>query len=70
MESVYFGVWTDSLYKADVSSVDFYYWGSLNDKMYKTNLHSLDELWNNIHHDISTISIEEPQRFNNNAFRG
>jgi hypothetical protein len=39
-------------------------WGSLKNKVYKTNSHTLEELRNNICHEISAISGEELQRVN------
>jgi len=37
----------------------------LKDKVYTTNLHNLEELRNNIHHEISIISRQEVWRVNN-----
>jgi len=44
--------------------------GKLKVKVYKTNPHTLEKLRNIICHEISTISREELQRVNNNAFHG
>jgi hypothetical protein len=44
--------------------------GNLKVKVYKTNPHTLEKLRNNTCYEISTISREELQRFNNNAFHG
>jgi hypothetical protein len=40
-------------------------WGSLKDKMCKTNPRTLEELRNNIRHEISTIPGQEIQRVKN-----
>jgi hypothetical protein len=53
----------------DLTPCDFYLCGSLKDKMYKTNPHTLKELRNNIHHEISTISGEKLQRNTNMFYR-
>jgi hypothetical protein len=53
----------------DLTPCDFYLWGSLEDKVYKRNPHTLEELRNNIRREAATISGEELQRVNNNAFR-
>jgi len=42
--------------------------GNLKVKVYKTNRHTLEKLRNIICYEISTISREELQRVNNNAF--
>jgi len=42
--------------------------GNLKVKVYKTNPHTLEKLRNIICYEISTISREELQRVNNNAF--
>jgi hypothetical protein len=43
--------------------------GSLKDKVYKTTPHTLEELRNITHCEISTISREELQRVKKNVFR-
>jgi hypothetical protein len=43
---------------------------NLKDTVYNTNPHTLDELRNNTCHKISSISREELQTVNNNAFHG
>lgn len=47
------------LHFPDLTSCDFYLWVTLKDEVRKTILHTLEELRNNIHIDISTISGEE-----------
>jgi hypothetical protein len=39
-------------YSPDLTSCDFYLWRSLKDKVYTTNPHTLEDLGNNIHHEI------------------
>jgi len=51
-------------YIPDLTTCDFLFVGSLKDTAYKTNLHTLEELRNNIHSEISMIS-GELQRVNN-----
>jgi hypothetical protein len=52
----------------NLTPCDFYFWGSLKDKVYKTNPHTLEELRNNICHEISAVSREELQRVNTSVF--
>jgi hypothetical protein len=52
----------------DLTTCDFYLWGSLKENVYKTNLHTMEEV-RNISNDIPTISDEELQRVNNSVFR-
>ncbi|KAJ4452286.1 hypothetical protein ANN_03805 [Periplaneta americana] len=53
----------------DLSSCDFYLWGTLKDKVYASNPHTLQELKDNITREIQAISQHELLRVNQNCFR-
>jgi len=48
----------------ELTPYDFYLWESLNVKRIKTYLHTLEDLRNDIHREISTISGQELHRIN------
>jgi hypothetical protein len=41
----------------DLTLCDFYLWLILKDKVYKTNSHTVEELRNNIHCEISAVFV-------------
>lgn len=51
----------------DLNTCDFYLWGTLKVKVYVKNPHSLEELQENIRHDIS-IPVRQLRRLSRNMF--
>jgi hypothetical protein len=41
----------------DLNPCDFYLWGTLKEKVYVNNQHSLEELQENVRHEISAIPV-------------
>jgi hypothetical protein len=52
----------------DLNPCDFYLWGTLKEKVYVNNPHSLEELQENIRHEISTIPVQQIGRVSRNIF--
>ena len=52
-----------------LNSSDFYLWGPLKSKVYANNPHSLEELKQNIRHELGAISEHELRRVARHFFR-
>jgi hypothetical protein len=61
------GLWP--AHSPDLNPCDFYLWGNLKQKVYKTNPHTIEELKENIRHELSAISLGEHQRVITNLVR-